>query len=310
VDFRVSFDWYNASGTLISTTSQPAQAVPAGQWTFLTFTATAPALTTSIVARVRQGTTPPASSVYHVWGLRLLGPGSGAALSDTFSRTNSGGWGSADTGQTWSTTGGAAADYAVNGTVGQHVMNTRNILRYTYTPASSADVDVRTDWAMDKTAVTDSNYVFLMARYTDTTHLYFARVQVSGTGQAMTLTIRKRNGAEVQVGGSVGLGTYTPGTFYTLRLQVTGSTLQAKCWQRGTLEPDAWQITTTDTACDGQLRQLPDLGRPDVHGDSFREWRRQVSRGGDPGQPGVPRCRFPLKEDPSCLLPFSSGSRA
>jgi hypothetical protein len=100
---------------------------------------------------------------------------------------------------------------------------------------------------MDKTAVTDSNYVFLMARYTDTTHLYFARVQVSGTGQAMTLTIRKRNGAEVQVGGSVGLGTYTPGTFYTLRLQVTGSTLQAKCWQRGTLEPDAWQITTTDT---------------------------------------------------------------
>lgn len=247
VDFRVSFDWYNASGTLISTTSQPAQSVPAGQWTFLTFTATAPALTTSIVARVRQGTTPPASSVYHVWGLRLLGPGSGAALSDTFSRTNSGGWGSADTGQTWSTTGGAAADYAVNGTVGQHVMNTRNILRYTYTPASSADVDVRTDWAMDKTAVTDSNYVFLMARYTDTTHLYFARVQVSGTGQAMTLTIRKRNGAEVQVGGSVGLGTYTPGTFYTLRLQVTGSTLQAKCWQRGTLEPDAWQITTTDT---------------------------------------------------------------
>jgi hypothetical protein len=171
----------------------------------------------------------------------------GAALADTFSRTNSGGWGTADTGQAWSWTGGVAADYAVNGTVGQHVMNTRNTLRYTLAPASAADVDVRTDWAMDKTAVADSNYVFLMARYTDTTHLYFARVQVSGTGQAMTLTIRKRNGAEVQVGGSFGLGTYTPGTFYTLRLQVAGSTLQAKCWPRGTTEPDAWQITSTDT---------------------------------------------------------------
>jgi hypothetical protein len=247
VDFRVSFDWYDAAGSLISTTSQPAQSVPAGQWTFLTYTATAPALTASIVARCRQGTTPPVSSVYYVWGLRLLGPGAGRPLYDSFSRTVANGWGTADTGQAWAFTGGVAADYATNGTVGQHVMNTRNTLRYTTAPSPSADVDVSTDWALDKTAVTDSNYAFLMARYTDTTHLYFARVQVSGTGQAMTLTIRKRNGAEVQLGGSAALGTYTAGTYYTMRLSVIGSTLSAKCWQRGTQEPDAWQIVTTDT---------------------------------------------------------------
>ncbi|MFE4718247.1 hypothetical protein ACFRLW_17765, partial [Streptomyces sp. NPDC056728] len=244
-DFRVSFDWFTSAGAANGTTSQPAQVVTAGVWTFLTFTATAPAGTASIVARCRQGATPPASAVYYVWGLRLLGPGSGAAFLDTFSRTSSGDWGSADTGQPWAVTGGAAADYAVNGSVGQHVMNTRNVLRYTYVPAPSADVDVRTDWALDKTAVADSNYTFLMARYVDTTHVYFARAQVSTT-QAMTLTIRKRNGAETQLGSSFALGTYTPGTYYTLRLQVTGSTLQAKCWQRGTSEPAAWQITTTD----------------------------------------------------------------
>jgi hypothetical protein len=168
-------------------------------------------------------------------------------LYDSFSRTVANGWGTADTGQAWAFTGGVAADYATNGTVGQHIMNTRNTLRYTTAPAPSADVDVSTDWAIDKTAVADSNYAFLMARYTDTTHLYFARVQVVGGTQAMTLTIRKRNGAEVQVGGSVALGTYTAGTYYTLRLSVIGSTLSAKCWQRGTKEPDAWQIVSTDS---------------------------------------------------------------
>jgi hypothetical protein len=245
-DFRVSFDWYNAAGGSVSTTSGPATVIPAGQWTYMTFTATAPALATQAVARARQGVTPPAGAVYYVWGLRLFGPGGGRSLYDSFSRTVANDWGTADTGQAWSFTGGVAADYATNGTVGQHIMNTRNTLRYTVTPSPSADVDVSTDWAIDKTAVTDSNYAFLMARYTDTTHLYFARVQVVGGTQAMTLTIRKRNGAEVQLGGSVALGTYTAGTYYTLRLSVIGSTLSAKCWQRGTKEPDAWQIVTTD----------------------------------------------------------------
>lgn len=245
-DVRVMFDWYNSGGTLISTTSGPATVVPAGVWTYFTFTATAPALTTSVSVRVREGNSPTVADVYYVWGIRLLGPGGGAALLDTFGRTVANGWGSADTGQPWSWTGGAAADYAVNGTVGQHVMNTRNILRYTVAPAPSADVDVRTDWALDKAAIADSTYTFLMARYTDTTHLYFARVQVAPSSNIF-LTIRKRNGAEVQLGSSFTVGAYTPGTFYTLRLQVSGSTLQSKCWQRGTPEPDAWQITTTDT---------------------------------------------------------------
>ncbi|MFE7017691.1 hypothetical protein ACFVAQ_45810, partial [Streptomyces sp. NPDC057651] len=243
-DFRVSLDWFNSTGGAVSTTSSPQTAVPAGKWTFLTYTVTAPANSATAVLRARQGATAPASAIWYAWGMRLLGP-SAAPVADTFTRTVSGGWGSADTGQPWAFTGGAAADYAVNGSVGQHVMNTRNILRYTYVPAPSADVDVRMDWALDKTAVTDSNYTFLMARYVDTTHVYFVRAQVAPSGNIF-LTIRKRNGAETQLGSSFTVGAYTPGTYFTTRFQVTGSTLQAKCWQRGTPEPAAWQITTTD----------------------------------------------------------------
>jgi hypothetical protein len=246
-DFRVSFDWYTAAGAANGTTSQAAQVVPAGQWSFLTFTATAPANSASAVVRVRQGASPPVASVYYAWGVRLLGPGSGVPILDTFSRTNSGGWGTADTGQPWSNTGGSTADYAVNGTVGQHIQASMNILRYTYAPAPSADVDVSTDWALDKTALTTPNYAFVMARYTDTTHMYMARAQVSQVGQTITLTVRKRNGAETQLGPTVTLANYVVGTFYTMRLSVVGSTIRAKCWQRGTPEPSAWQITATDS---------------------------------------------------------------
>jgi hypothetical protein len=248
-DFRVSFDWYNASNVSISTTSQSAQVVPAGQWTYLTFTATAPALTGFMAVRVRQGATPPAGAIYYAWGIRLTSPAGGKSVSDGFARTLASGWGNAESGQVWTPVqvSGSATDFQVSGGLGLHVHSTKNILRHTLVPAPSADVDLITDWAMDKTALTDSNYMFLFGRYTDTTHMYFARVQVVGGTQAMNLTIRKRNGAETQVGGSVALGTFAVNTFYTTRFQISGSTLRAKSWLRGSAEPAAWQLEVTDT---------------------------------------------------------------
>jgi hypothetical protein len=89
--------------------------------------------------------------------------------------------------------------------------------------------------------------MFLFGRYTDTTHMYMARVQVVGGTQAMNLTIRKRNGAETQIGGSIAVGTLAVNTFYTTRLQISGSTLRAKTWLRSAAEPVAWQLEVTDT---------------------------------------------------------------
>lgn len=169
------------------------------------------------------------------------------AADDAFTRTMSNGWGTSNTGNVWTTNGGTAADYSTSSGAGNHVMNTANVIRHTLTPAPSADVDIVCDWSLDKTAITDSNYVFLMARYTDTTHMYIARIQVATGTQALSLGIRKRNGSETVLGTPIFSGTYTPGTFYTLRFQVIGSTLRAKFWQRGTPEPDAWNVETTDT---------------------------------------------------------------
>jgi hypothetical protein len=249
-DIRPSVHWYTSAGVFISTSGAAQPAVPAGKWTYLEATATAPATAGRAKMRARQGGTPPVSQVCYAWGLRLMGPGNGRAVSDTFTRTAiTAGWGTADTGQAWTPVqvSGSATDFAVSGGLGQHIHSTKNILRHTLIPAPSADVDLITDWAMDKTALTDSNYMFLFGRYTDTTHMYFARVQVVGGTQAMNLTIRKRNGAETQVGGSVALGTFAVNTFYTTRFQISGSTLRAKSWLRSAAEPAAWQLEVTDT---------------------------------------------------------------
>jgi hypothetical protein len=245
-DVQPTIHFYNSAGTFISTgglgTGYP---VPAGQWTYLESVLASPALASRGRVRPRIGSTPPAQPVY-VWAPKAVTT-DGLAVSDSLTRTVASGWGTADTGQAWAFTGGVAADYAVNGTVGQHVMNSANVLRYTYVPSPSADVDVQADWALDKTAVTTPNYAFVMARYTDTTHMYMVRAQVSHVGQTITLTLRKRNGAETQLGATATLSNYVVGTYYTLRLSVIGSTISAKCWQRGTKEPDAWQIVATDT---------------------------------------------------------------
>ncbi|MFJ4837182.1 hypothetical protein [Streptomyces sp. NPDC088746] len=167
---------------------------------------------------------------------------------DAFARTVSNGWGTADSGQAWATAGGAAADYAVTGGTGRHITNARGTIFHSYVPVTTADVDVRVDWSLSAVPVADSTYVFPIARYTDATHMYLARVQVAAGG-AMLLTIRKRDGAESLLGTQYTTGlTYTAGAWYTVRLAVTGSSLSAKVWPRSNAEPAAWQVTATDTA--------------------------------------------------------------
>jgi len=167
---------------------------------------------------------------------------------DAFGRTVSNGWGTADSGQAWATDGGSAADYAVASGTGRHIMSTRGVIRHTYVPVTTADVDLRVDWSLSAVPVADSAYIFPMIRYADVTHMYLARIQVAAGG-AMTLTLRKRDGAETQLGSSYATGlTYTAGAWYTVRLAMTGSNLSAKVWLRSGTEPEAWQLTATDTA--------------------------------------------------------------
>lgn len=168
---------------------------------------------------------------------------------DAFTRTVSNGWGTADSGQTWTTDGGSASAYAVAGGTGRHILPP-NLFHATLVPVTAPDVDLRVDFSLSALPVGDSAYVFPVIRYADTTHMYMARVQIVAGG-GMFLTLRRRDGSETQIGSAYTTGlTYTAGAWYTVRLAMTGSTLTGKVWLRSGPEPD-WQIIATDTALTG-----------------------------------------------------------
>lgn len=172
-------------------------------------------------------------------------------ITDTFERTvAAGGWGVADTGETWTVQQGPAADFSVAGGVGLQTYPTGGSFHVITVPWAPSDTALRIDFSLSALPVGDSAYVFPTVQYTDTTHMYMARVQIDVAG-VMTLTLRLRNGAETQIGASFPTGfVYAPGAWYSARINRSGTTVQGKVWLRGAAEP-GWQITTTDATLSG-----------------------------------------------------------
>jgi hypothetical protein len=80
-DLRPAVDWYDASGTFLSSGLGSATSVPAGVWTFIQQTLTAPASASQAVMRGRHGGTPAAANSWYAWGLRLVPSASVSSVS-------------------------------------------------------------------------------------------------------------------------------------------------------------------------------------------------------------------------------------
>ncbi|MGC9538496.1 hypothetical protein [Streptomyces sp. UG1] len=170
-----------------------------------------------------------------------------SSVSDAFGRSVSDSWGTADVGGTWTTTGGSSTDYDVNGSAGTHTMTSTNASRYCVLPSLSADVDVMVSAATSVLATGGPHYVGPVARWLDFSNSYYARLAFD-TDQTLTLVLQKRVGGSQSDLTSVTVpGTHAADTFFSIRLQVIGSTLRAKAWPVSEPEPVAWQTSTTDT---------------------------------------------------------------
>ena len=169
-------------------------------------------------------------------------------LQDLFGRTVSNGWGTADTGQAWSTGGGTAADFAVGSGVGSHTLATVNASRRTFTDVSFTDFDVYVDVAVSATATGASIHGGPTGRYLDSDNLYMARLDFD-TASGVTLLIRKRINATESLLGTYTLpGTYSAGVFYRVRFQAQGTRLRAKAWLvTDVVETPEWQVTVVDS---------------------------------------------------------------
>lgn len=169
-------------------------------------------------------------------------------LSDTFTRVAASSWGTADSGQAWSVSGGSASDYSVSGTVGVHTLTTVTTTRRSFISTSILDFDYYGDLTTSATATGGSLFGGLAGRYIDSSNTYYARLEFD-VSNVVTLTFRKIvAGVENVLGTYVVPITHAPGTYVRVRYQARGSTLKAKAWLATALEPPEWHITAVDSA--------------------------------------------------------------
>jgi len=141
---------------------------------------------------------------------------------------------------------------ALRGVFGQGrvSMGSVNVSRWTTVPWASADLDIVASMSTDKLATGGSHFLHLAGRFADVNNSYLARVDFSTT-QTVTLTLRKRAGGTetlLATASNTGNLVHAAGRLFWVRLQITGSTLNAKIWQDGTSEPGSWAVTATDSS--------------------------------------------------------------
>jgi PKD repeat protein len=180
-------------------------------------------------------------------------PASGVVAADSFSRTTSNGWGSADTGGAYTVAGVPSGNFSVSSGAGRMTIPSGGSLPTAYlNGASAADSDSVVDVTFDK-APTASNYqyAYIAARHSGNS-LYRLRMKILGTGVIQLSVTKVSAGTETVLATQTISGlTFTPGQYLRMRLRVTGTipvSLSGKLWAVGSAEPGTWQVTASDAS--------------------------------------------------------------
>ncbi|WP_426623161.1 PKD domain-containing protein [Leifsonia sp. McL0607] len=164
---------------------------------------------------------------------------------DTFQRTVSGGWGSAQTGGAW-TGSGSATQYSVSngtGNISDAAGTTATeLLKSVSSSRTDSSVSVTTDIA----PTGGGAFVTAIGRQVGSV-AYEGRAWLSASGAVQVQLLQ--SGTTIQSAVVSGV-TYTPGMQLNLRVQVFGTsptTIQAKLWPATQAQPSNWQVSTTDS---------------------------------------------------------------
>ncbi|MER7963612.1 hypothetical protein [Streptomyces ardesiacus] len=267
----LNLNWFDGAAGYLSTSAND-KPVLAGAWTWFEMTVTAPAGAAAANVAPTVADYPPPTDVLWAHQVTLRPQTDGAKLADfpfdvraggevmtvnsvtptvadRFTRTVANGWGTAETGQAWTATGGTAADFQVGGGASQHTISTKNVYRITsLNTVALADVDLMVTVRLPSTPTGDGIYTYYLARANVAAGtFYFARLYFQ-TSSLVELTLRKRTPDETALATSPVLLPFVAGKSYRVRFQVVGSTLRAKAWALPDVEPADWQVTATDTS--------------------------------------------------------------
>lgn len=171
------------------------------------------------------------------------------AVVDTFTRSVASSWGTADTGQAWTTTGGAASDYSVSGGSARHLHTATGSLHHAFVaPGGTRNFTVVFDVQIPVMPSGAGITVWAVVRGSGTGDYYAAQLMVA-PGGATTLTWFKRvSGALSAVSSAIAVGTHTSGAVWRIRAAVLGSSLHARAWIPATMGEPGYQAIGSDSA--------------------------------------------------------------
>lgn len=171
-------------------------------------------------------------------------------LQDTFTRTEVDTWGNATpTGQAWTNSGGAAADYDVAAGVGTASAGAVNSSRFTTLASFSlADLELGAQISIPVVATGADISDGLRLRSPDTNNYYYIEVQRQTGGTIRLQLVSRVAAVSTTIAGPVTRGTYTAGDNWQIRSRVVGSILQAKLWPANTPEPLLWDLEVVTTS--------------------------------------------------------------
>ena len=174
-----------------------------------------------------------------------------SVATDTFTRSETGGWGSAESGGAW-TLSRSTGGFTVSGGAGRVAVPAGAVREALLAATSSRDVDARVAFATDKAVTGSFGQVFtLFTRRQSDGAAYGARIRRSDDGSVRLGIVRTTSSSEVLLGTEVLLAGPAPanGQFLVVRLRAVGAsptTVSAKAWVVGDDEPSTWPVSATD----------------------------------------------------------------
>ena len=182
--------------------------------------------------------------------------------SDSFSRSASSGWGSAEQGGNW-LRAGSAANFAVANGAGTIKMSTPGSGPLMYLDKTlPRDADLSVIASSDKAATGGGVYYSLIARDIPVVGDYRVKVRAMSNGSVAMGITKTVNGVTSNIAAETVISNVRPGEADKLRIRVqtfgsNNTTIRAKLWIDGQTEPTNWQLSGSDATA-----ALQQPGRP------------------------------------------------
>lgn len=181
--------------------------------------------------------------------LRVLNRPNDNRLSDSFNRSASSSWGSADSGGAWTNTGGSASDFSVAAASGGRHLHTAAATRhYSRLSLSILRSDQTVKIRVNATSTGAAQSAGIVLRYVDANNNARAELQFGTTSTITARLVERVAGVDTVNASELTSLTHSTSVWVWLRVQTFKQAVRVKVWQDGSAEPITWTLDGVDNA--------------------------------------------------------------